>query len=71
MEASADKLRVLDVQLRSIRLLIGAIRLPNAAIDRVMERLNTRLKLELGLMSTDDRGYLWETVGSIQQGRLF
>lgn len=71
VEVTADKVRELDVQLRAMRQIIGAIGLPEAATDRVMERLNTRLKLELGVMSQDDGGYLWETVGTIQQGRLF
>jgi hypothetical protein len=66
-----DKAKELDVQLRAMRLLIGAIGLSDAAIDRVMERLNTRLKLELGLQRQDSGGYLWETVGSVHQGRLF
>jgi hypothetical protein len=71
VEATTDKVRELDVQLRAMRLLIGVIGLSDAATDRVMERLNTRLKLELGVMSQDDGGYLWKTVGSGKQGRLF
>ena len=71
VEPTTDKVRELDVQLRAMRQIIGAIGLPDAATNRVMERLNTRLKLELGVMSLLDGDYLWETVGSGKQGRLF
>jgi hypothetical protein len=50
---------------------ISAIGLPEEALNRVMENLTTRLKQELGLLNQDSAGYLWETVGSMQQGRLF
>jgi hypothetical protein len=71
VEATTDKVRELNVQLCAMRQVISTIGLSEAATDRVMERLNTQLKLELGVMSQDDGGYLWETVGSGKQGRLF
>jgi hypothetical protein len=71
VEATTDKVRELNVQLCAMRQVISTIGLSEAATDRVMERLNTQLKLELGVMSQDDGGYLWETVDSGKQGRLF
>ena len=61
----------LELELRTMRRTISAIGLPEEALNRVMENLTTRLKKELGLLNQDSPGYLWETVGSVQQGRLF
>jgi hypothetical protein len=61
----------LELELRAMRRTISAIGLPEEALNRVMENLTTRLKEELGLLNQDSAGYLWETVGSVQQGRLF
>jgi hypothetical protein len=61
----------LELELRAMRRTISAIGLPEEALNRVMENLTTRLKEELGLLNQDSAGYLWETVGSMQQGRLF
>jgi N12 class adenine-specific DNA methylase len=60
-----------ELELRAMRRTISAIGLPEEALNRVMENLTTRLKEDLGLLNQDSDGYLWETVGSVQQGRLF
>jgi hypothetical protein len=80
LEATPVNLAVeLDAHLGRMQQIISAIGLSKSATDRVMARLTTRLKLELGLISTDSEGSLWESispskspeVGTIQQGRLF
>ncbi len=70
VEATTNLAQELDTQLCAMRQVIGVIGLSDAATDRVMERLNTRLQLELGRQRQDSCGYLWETVDSPKQGHF-
>ncbi|HAX88665.1 MAG TPA: hypothetical protein DCY91_20975 [Cyanobacteria bacterium UBA11370] len=61
----------LERQLQAMRQTLSAISVSDESLNRVMEHLTTRIKEELGLSHTEPECSLWETVGSVQQGRLF